>query len=116
MELLDEKDLPYGFRYPDSIKKAVALGLINICPWSILDAKGVKIRLDGLKTRYPNRKLIPFAERQDNDDVACFEADKGYEVQRIHDFASIGWEQLQGTNENFIEWFKSALDDMNLWD
>ncbi|MCL2797237.1 MAG: hypothetical protein FWD58_04205 [Firmicutes bacterium] len=114
MELLNEKDLPYDFRYPESFKKAVVLGLTNLCPWNIMDANRVKIRLEGLKMRYPKRKLIPFAERQDNDDIACFEADKGEEVQSVHDFASSGWEQ-NGTFMNFIEWFKTAFDEMNLW-
>ena len=111
---LCEKDLFYGFQYPESFKKAVVLGLVNICPWSIMDAKRVNVRLEGLKTRYPNRQLIPFAERQDNDDIACFEIDKGEEIQLIHDFASQGWEQVE-TFKNLIEWFKIALDDMNVW-
>jgi len=111
MELLKENELPYGFKYPESIKKACALGLVNICPWSVMDTKRVKVCLDGLKLRYPNRKLIPFAERQDNDDIACFEMGKGEEVQWVHDFASVGWEQC-GVYMDFYEWFKSILEDV----
>jgi hypothetical protein len=114
MDLMEKKDLPYGFEYPESIKKVAVLGLVNICPWSILDAERAKVRLNGLKSRYPNRKLIPFAERQDNDDIACFELGKGEEVQQIHDFAVPGWEQIE-VLKDFIEWFKLALDDMNYW-
>ena len=46
-----------------------------------------------MQVRYPKRILIPFARRGDNDDVACFELNKGDEVQIIHDFASGGYEQ-----------------------
>lgn len=114
MELLNEKDLPCLFQYPESFKKATVLGLVNLCPWSIMDAQRVKFRLEGLKLRYPNRQLIPFAERQDNDDIVCFEAGRGEEVQQIHDFAAPGWEQVK-IFKDFIEWFKHALDDMNFW-
>lgn len=37
--------------------------------------------------------VIPFARRDDNDDIACFEVGKGKSVQIIHDFASEGFEQ-----------------------
>lgn len=37
-------------------------------------------RMDGLKKRYPNRILVPFDRRIDNDDLACFEQVKGESV------------------------------------
>lgn len=48
---------------------------------------------NGMKERYPNRKLIPFAKRTDNDDTACFEIGKEGTIQLIHDFATEGFEQ-----------------------
>lgn len=53
----------------------------------------VAIRIKGLQQRYPHRKLIPFARREDNDDIACFEVGKKDNVQIIHDFSSEGYEQ-----------------------
>lgn len=112
MKMLDEKYLPYDYHYPEIYKKVMILGLVHLCPWNIMDSKNIKKHLEGLRKRYPDRKLIPFAKRQDNDDLACFEADRGEIVQRIHDFAAPGWEQRQ-TYKNFSEWFKEAFDDMN---
>lgn len=55
--------------------------------------------------------VIPFARRDDNDDIACFEVGKGKSVQIIHDFASEGFEQRkeQGC---FWDWFRDAIDKM----
>jgi len=47
----------------------------------------------GLQERYPGRMLVAFARREDNDDVACWEAGGGGKVIVIHDFASDGWLQ-----------------------
>ena len=68
-------------------------------------------RLKGVTERYPNRKLIPFARRDDNDDIACFEVGKGEKVQIIHDFASEGYEQRNEYND-FWDWLKDAIDEM----
>lgn len=68
-------------------------------------------RLKGVTERYPNRKLIPFARRDDNDDIACFEVEKGEKVQIIHDFASEGYEQRNEYND-FWDWLKDAIDEM----
>ena len=52
-------------------------------------------RFRGLQKRYPGRRLYPFARRDDNDDVACFEDDDNSLGNIIHDFADIGWEQRE---------------------
>ncbi|KFN16235.1 hypothetical protein DJ94_5588 [Bacillus pseudomycoides] len=66
---------------------------------------------NGMKKRYPNRNLIPFAKRVDNDDTACFEIGKGNKVQLIHDFTSEGFEQRKEFND-FWEWAESAINEM----
>ncbi|MNC72767.1 hypothetical protein D3C75_1238670 [compost metagenome] len=68
-------------------------------------------RLKGLQIRYPDRRLIPFARRDTNDDIACFEVSKSKEVQIIHDFASSGYEQRR-SYPTFWHWFKEAIDEM----
>ncbi|CUP87219.1 hypothetical protein BH721_03430 [Clostridium baratii] len=52
-----------------------------------------------------------FAKRDDNDDIACFELDKGESVQIIHDFASIGYEQRKEYND-FWDWLEEAIKEM----
>ena len=65
----------------------------------------------GLQTRYPGRKLIPFATRSDCDDTACFEIGKGGTVQLIHDFAGPGREQRQEFPDCWA-WLAQAVNDM----
>ena len=80
------------FEYPKSFEKIVELNLVDFDIWYLLDSDWAAKLYQGLQTRYPNRKLIPFAKRSDYDDTACFEIGKGDTVQLIHDFAGPGWE------------------------
>lgn len=75
------------FSYPDSFEKILDLGLYYFDIWFIMDSQQATSINNGMKKRYPNRNLIPFAKRVDNDDTACFELEKGSKVQVIHDFA-----------------------------
>lgn len=113
--LINASELPIGFSYPQSYLKAVHLNLMDLEPWHIMNSNEVKLRIDGMKVRYPDRILIPFARRGDNDDVACFELHKGEEVQVIHDFASAGYEQRE-VYKTFWDWFRSAIEDMIQFD
>ena len=89
VDLLTSSDLPPGFLYPHSFLKVVDFGLINLEPWYILEGERLNQRFRGLQLRYPTRVLVPFAERQDNDDVACWEPTVGKEVVMVvHDYAS----------------------------
>lgn len=99
------------FRYPESFYKSIDLNLVHFDLWNIMYADEVEERIKGLKERYPNRKLIPFARRDDNDDIACFEVGKDEKVQIIHDFASEGYEQRNEYND-FWDWLKDAIDEM----
>lgn len=111
IKLPSKSKLPNEFIYPESFLKVVRLNLINLEPWIIMNSDQVVSRMDGLKNRYPNRVLVPFARRIDNDDLACFEPLKGERVQVIHDFASSGFEQRKEFNV-FWDWFKEAIDEM----
>ena len=102
--------LPDWFVYPNDFKTFLSKGNMDFTPWHILLPDSVKEEYEGLKERYPNRTLVPFAKRQDNDDVACWEKDIP-KVQIIHDYASPGWEQRKIFN-NFDEWLRSAIDEM----
>jgi hypothetical protein len=69
----------------------VELGLTNLEPWWIITGDLLRDRHVELLRRYPQRALVPFARRQDNDDVACWDVSTG-KVIVIHDFASPGSE------------------------
>ena len=90
LELLTEKERPARFNYPRQFERLVKLGLIDLEPWYLLEGKSLRDTMAGLAQRYPERKLVPFARRQDNDDVACWQVEGGDDVYVIHDFASAG--------------------------
>jgi len=64
-----------------------------------------------MANRYPGNDYIPFAVRQDNDDVACWRASSNSEVLIVHDYSSPGRE-LRNSYVSFWDWFRSAIDDM----
>jgi len=109
-DLLTNVDLPAGFDYPAEFIRVVELGLTDLEPWWIFDGDQLRQRVIGLRERYPGRQLVPFARRQDNDDVACWDLDHGY-VTVIHDFASPGWEQRR-TFVDFNAWLRQAIEDL----
>ena len=111
IESLEKKLGIDGFQFPNSFIEAVELNLLDFDVWYIMDEDRVLNRLKGLKERYPNRELIPFARRDDNDDIACFEVGKGEKVQIIHDFASEGYEQRKEYND-FWAWLEDAISEM----
>ena len=108
-DLLSQRELPVGFAYPSTFLRVVELGLVNLEPWWIFDGAVLRDRLHGLKERYPDRALIPFARRDDNDDVACWDR-KPPRVVVIHDFASPGYES-RGDFVDFNAWFRRAVED-----
>jgi hypothetical protein len=109
-DLLNASELPTGFTYPPQFVRVVQLGLINLEPWWIMEGKLLRDRAEGLKERYPTRRLVPFARRQDNDDVACWDVD-GDRIVVVHDFAAAGWEQ-RTEFESFDEWLRAAMEDL----
>jgi hypothetical protein len=114
-ELLSRSDLPDGFEYPPEFLRVVELGLVQLEPWFVLRGDLLRRRLDGLKERYPDRVYVPFADRQDNDDVACFTG-SGAEVVIVHDFASPGWERRgREPFHGFHDWLRQAVEDFIEW-
>lgn len=111
IKLLEDELLPKDFQYPNDLKRVVDLGLVNFDVWYFMDRDQVEVRINGLIQRYPNRSLIPFARRCDNDDIACFEVNKGEQVIIIHDFAASGYEQRE-CFETFWQWFRYAIEVM----
>jgi hypothetical protein len=108
-DLLTTGDLPDGFMYPSQFVRVVELGLTNIEPWWIIDGERLRTLSAGLRRRYPERSLVPFAIRQDTQDVACWDMAMG-NVAIVHDRASPGWER-RSEFDNFYGWFRQAIED-----
>jgi len=111
---LDERQLPSGFAYPFEFLWTVNHGLLNFPPWSILSGELLNDHVEGLRTRYPDKLRIPFARRQDNDDVACWDGESQWLVRVIHDFASPGWE-VASEPMTFLDWLRGAFDEYLEW-
>lgn len=105
-----EKSL-WGFAYPKAFLKAIELNLVDFDIWYIMGKEQAALRLDGLRKRYPKRMLIPFARREDNDDIACFEVGEGGKVFVIHDYANVGWEHRK-EYADYWSWFEDVIKDM----
>ncbi len=55
------------------------------------------------------RTLVLFADREGNDDVACFEVNGRYgPAVAIRDFTSPGWEQVTAY-PSLYAWFRQAI-------
>jgi hypothetical protein len=109
-DLLTIADLPEGFDYPAQFVRVVELGLTQFEPWWVIEGDILRDRHRGLKSRYPDRHLVPFAVRQDRDDVACFDVDSN-KVVIIHDFTDPGWENRASLG-GFNEWLRQAIEDL----
>jgi hypothetical protein len=111
-QLLSAADLPAEFSYPRLFVRVVELGLVDLEPWSVLQDAELRRRTKGVKERYPQRRLVPFARRVDRDDVACFDVDAGSgRISVIEDFGEPGFEQFE-TYDHFADRFRAAIDDL----
>lgn len=112
--LLLQDERPAWVSYPRSFCRLVNQGLVSLTPWHILDRKRALERFHGLVKRYPERRLFPFAYRQDNDDLACWSDGAGEKVFIVHDFSSPGFED-EGTFEDVWSWFRAAVEETISW-
>ena len=99
------------YNYPQGYIKLKELHLIDFEYWYFIPDNQVDKRFMGMKERFPNRKYIPFARRDDCDDIACFESGKGETVFIIHDYASDGYEERKRYNDIW-EWVRDAIDEL----
>lgn len=111
MELLRQEELPDGFRYPGGFKRLVERKLTHLEPWWVFEAAVARDLMRGLAQRYPDQPLVPFAKREDRDDVACFVHESATTVVVLHDFASNAWDRRRVFND-FYAWLQQAVADM----
>ncbi|MCD9141799.1 hypothetical protein [Streptomyces albireticuli] len=109
MDVLSSAELPGRFAYPKEFLRAVESGLVGLEPWWLLEGRNLRARAAGMRERFPGRRLVPFARREDNDDVACWDLDSG-SVRVIHDFTAPGWENRREFVD-FYAWLRAALED-----
>lgn len=110
--LIPESQLPDGFSYPQEFLFLVETRIVFFHPWQLLFGDRTKLRFVGLRKRYPNRLLVPFARRFNSDDVACWEGVDNQKVVVVHDFASPGWEDRGEQYASFWEWYRAAVEEM----
>ncbi|MET0637359.1 MAG: hypothetical protein ABWZ25_15115 [Chitinophagaceae bacterium] len=84
---------------------------IFLKPWEIISGDRMILKRDGLRERFPDATLFPFAVRTDCDDVACFDFNTTGKVFVIHDYSSVGWERRE-IFDSFWDWFYQAVEDM----
>ena len=108
---LQPSSAPPWLTPPKEYLRVVEQNLVDLTPWYLMEHDQVVTRMQGLRLRYPGRQLVPFARRDDNDDVACWEKDRSEAVVVIHDFASAGHEERR-VFPDFWSWFRGAVEDM----
>jgi hypothetical protein len=109
-DVLAEKDLDVPVSLPDGLLRLATQGVFDLTPWHIMRKEIALKRLAGLRQRY-KCKYVPFARRQDNDDLACIDPDAPERVVIVHDFASEGGERRREF-DSFWDWFRFAVEDM----
>jgi hypothetical protein len=114
IELLRAEDVDVPMVYPDGLERVFQQGLADLTPWHMMDREAAKQRLRGLRERY-RAKYVPFARRQDNDDIACIDPERPGHVVIVHDFAGEGHERRRDF-DSFWDWFRAAVEDMIIFE
>jgi len=112
--LYEPNDLDVPLKLPEGLARMVKQNLTDLTPWHVLPRDLAIKRLRSMRQRY-SRKYVPFAYRQDNDDVACIDAAKPEQIVIVRDFASEGTE-LRKRFDSFWDWFRAAVEDMVLFE
>jgi hypothetical protein len=107
---LRTEDLDVDLQMPKGLERLHEQNLLNLTPWHIMPRELALKRMRSLRQRYA-RKYVPFARRQDNDELACFDPSVPDRVVVIHDFASETTE-VRRQFPGFWEWFRTAIEDM----
>lgn len=106
----EESDLDVPLSFPDGLLRTMRQNLLDLTPWHFLPREIAVVRLRSMRQRY-TRKYVPFAYRQDSDDLACIDPVNPCAVVIVHDFASEGTE-LRKRFDSYWDWFREAIEDM----
>jgi len=111
--LLSGDGKPDWLIYPNELVDMIRLGRVKLVPWHLDKADASFREYLRLKSRL-GRDLVPFAYRQDREDLACFEKGKGQTVLIIHDNTEPGWED-EGSYPSFADWLRDAELEAASW-
>jgi hypothetical protein len=114
INLLQPDDLDVPLPPAGGLLRVVEQNIVDLTPWHIMPRELARKRLQGLRQRY-ERKYVPFAHRQDNDDLAVMVPEAPDRVLVIHDFADSGTEVVAEFS-SFWEWFRAAVEDMIMFE
>jgi len=107
--MLHADELPLWFSYPRPFIRLIEADITSLQPWWIFDRSFGRDKLAGLKSRYPDRDLVPFARDCSSDDVACWGKGDLSKVVIVHDYEARGFEQGV-VFDTFWDWFRSAIE------
>ncbi len=112
--MYEPSDLDVSVQLPEGLLRILKQNLVDLTPWHVMPRDLALTKLRGLRQRY-SCKYVPFAYRQDNDDLACIDPARPDEIVIVHDFASQGAE-LRERYGSFWDWFRAAVEDMVLFE
>ncbi len=116
-----------GVAYPLELRWVEANGFKGFVPWHLIDenqARGLRAELqrETATDFHTVKDLLPFAARQDRDDVAGFVVEAGSVTDRV---ATVhltwsGGPEVRGypsihVFDTFWEWLHSCIDDTASW-
>jgi hypothetical protein len=114
--LWPEQFRPPWLVYPEELLSLVRSETVAFVPWHLIKVE-IEMRLRHaarLKSRL-GRELIPFAYRQDREDLACFEKGRGQAVIIIHDNTDPGYED-EGSYPSFAAWLQAVRAEAAEWE
>ena len=95
------------------LKRLIELDLLKVDPWFFFNNENMyQTRVEGLAKRFQEADLVPFARREDNDDIACWSKESGkHKVYVVHDFSTDGWKNREEFGD-FWSWYRTAIEAM----
>ena len=112
--LLPQSEAPEWFAYPKGLVELIRGGRKDLTPWHLMGISRVRKAIPALQDRF-GRQVVPFAYRQNNDDIAVFEKGFGEKVVVIHDFADMGSE-TEEEYPDFAAWLSAVEEEAKEWE
>ena len=118
MENQDKTSPMFDFPIPPGYRWMLEKGLISfgsspLYPWHFLD----RMNSFTVDEKWPHKsgtsdRLVAFARRYDNDDIACFtRIGEVTKVTVIHGWTPSGYDVIS-TYDSFWDWVRSVIDDI----
>jgi hypothetical protein len=117
-----------GIAYPTALRWLLAQGFNGFTPWHIVSEDHARAIRGGFQYEtatnfHTIRDILPFAYRQDMDDVAGFVIEKGVvtaKVVTVHLTYRRNGPEIEGypgmlIHDSFWSWMKECIDDTAEW-